>query len=67
MENTEVRDIHNLGSKKGQPRTEDDKKAYYRKNWRTWQMPDHEPLWVELKIDFSEDYLERVREESTPD
>ncbi len=67
MENTEVRDIHDRGSKKGQPRTQDDKKAYYRKNWRTWQMSDHEPLWVELKIDFSEDYLERVREETTPD
>ncbi len=32
------------------------RKKYYR-TWRTFQMSDHYPLWVELKIDFSEDYL----------
>ena len=67
MENTKVRDIHDRGSKKGEPRNEEDKKKYYRKKWRTWQMSDHEPLWVELKIDFTEDYLARVREETTPE
>ena len=25
--------------------------------WRTFQMSDHMPLWVELKIDFSDQYL----------
>jgi hypothetical protein len=30
----------------------------YRK-WRTWQMSDHAPLWVEIETDFSEDYLKR--------
>jgi exonuclease III len=29
---------------------------YYRE-WRTFQMSDHLPLWVELKIDFSNEYL----------
>ena len=67
MENTAVRDIHDSGSKKGQPRNEEAKKKYYRKKWRTWQISDHEPLWVELKIDFTEDYLARVRAETTPE
>jgi endonuclease/exonuclease/phosphatase family metal-dependent hydrolase len=30
--------------------------ALYRK-WRTWQMSDHAPLWVEIETDFSGDYL----------
>ena len=32
-------------------------KKYYHK-WRTFQMSDHLPLWVELEIDFSNEYLE---------
>lgn len=30
--------------------------AFYRR-WRTWQMSDHYPLWVEIKTDFTRDYL----------
>lgn len=30
---------------------------YYKKSYRTHQMSDHLPLWVELKVDFSEQYL----------
>lgn len=30
--------------------------AGYR-NWRTWQMSDHLPLWTEIRIDFTNDYL----------
>jgi exonuclease III len=30
--------------------------AYY-EEWRTFQMSDHLPLWVELEIDFSDSYL----------
>ncbi|UPW18649.1 endonuclease/exonuclease/phosphatase family protein [Agarivorans sp. TSD2052] len=29
----------------------------YYEEWRTFQMSDHLPLWVELEIDFSDDYL----------
>jgi endonuclease/exonuclease/phosphatase family metal-dependent hydrolase len=36
--------------------------AYY-KTWRTFQMSDHLPLWTELKIDFSNQYLERIKKE----
>ena len=28
--------------------------------WRTHQMSDHLPMWVELQIDFTEEYLEEV-------
>jgi len=34
---------------------------YYAKQWRTWQMSDHLPLWVELKVDFSDHYLYAIR------
>lgn len=30
------------------------------RQWRTWQMSDHSPLWVEVETDFSDDYLERI-------
>ncbi|WP_432460502.1 MULTISPECIES: endonuclease/exonuclease/phosphatase family protein [unclassified Agarivorans] len=30
----------------------------YYQEWRTFQMSDHLPLWVELEIDFSDKYLE---------
>ena len=29
-------------------------------NWRTHQMSDHLPMWVELKIDFAREYLDEV-------
>ncbi|MEC8036063.1 MAG: endonuclease/exonuclease/phosphatase family protein [Pseudomonadota bacterium] len=47
------------------PEEEGEKKAtqegLYRK-WRTWQMSDHAPLWVEIETDFTDDYLERLAE-----
>jgi exonuclease III len=30
------------------------------KEWKTFQMSDHLPLWVEFQIDFSEQYLEQL-------
>lgn len=39
---------------------------YYMKEWRTWQMSDHLPLWVELKIDFTDRYLKRIRAAEQP-
>lgn len=35
----------------------EDKTRYYEVYWRTHEMSDHLPMWVELKIDFSQDYL----------
>ena len=40
-------------------KTEADKKTrYFKTYWRTHQMSDHLPMWVELKIDFSKGYLQ---------
>jgi endonuclease/exonuclease/phosphatase family metal-dependent hydrolase len=30
--------------------------ALYRK-WRTWQLSDHRPLWIEIETDFADHYL----------
>jgi endonuclease/exonuclease/phosphatase family metal-dependent hydrolase len=45
-------------------KTEKEVEKYYLSSWRTFQMSDHLPLWVELKIDFSNQYLERVKAET---
>jgi hypothetical protein len=29
------------------------------KNWTTFEMSDHLPIWMELEIDYSDDYLRR--------
>ena len=47
----------------GKPRTEKSKKNYYKTYWRTHQMSDHLPMWVELKIDYTDDYLQRRLDE----
>ena len=39
----------------------DELKEYYLKTWRTFQISDHLPLWVELSIDFSSEYLTKLR------
>lgn len=42
--------------------TEAKRKDYFAKKWRTWQMSDHLPMWVELNIDFTEKYLKKIGE-----
>jgi len=32
-------------------------RRYFLKQWRTFQVSDHLPMWVELQIDFSDQYL----------
>lgn len=44
----------------GSSRKKSGKVKYYKNIWRTFQMSDHYPLWVELKIDFSRDYLKNL-------
>jgi endonuclease/exonuclease/phosphatase family metal-dependent hydrolase len=34
---------------------------YFLEEWRTYQMSDHLPLWVELEIDFADQYLESLK------
>jgi len=44
-------------------KTEQQIEKYYLTNWRTFEMSDHLPLWIELKIDFSKQYLEIIPRE----
>jgi len=42
---------------------EDKQKNYYKKEWRTFQLSDHLPMWTELKINFSLSYLDKIKSE----
>jgi endonuclease/exonuclease/phosphatase family metal-dependent hydrolase len=44
---------------KGNLRKAAGKTKYYKTHWRTHQMSDHYPLWIELKIDYTDKYLSR--------
>ncbi len=44
---------------RGTVRTEPGKRLYFKTYWRTHQMSDHLPMWIELKIDYSDEYLRR--------
>ncbi|GAA3626212.1 hypothetical protein GCM10022200_05700 [Microbacterium awajiense] len=41
--------------------TEEEVRSVYRR-WRTWQMSDHSPLWVEILTDFADQYLRPIAE-----
>ena len=45
----------------GTPRSETSKKTYYKTHWRTQQMSDHLLMWVELQIDYSDEYLKYLQ------
>ncbi|NIP57491.1 MAG: endonuclease/exonuclease/phosphatase [Gemmatimonadetes bacterium] len=49
-------------TREGKPKTDRGKTNYYRTYWRTNQMSDHLPMWVQLQIDYSDEYLERKLE-----
>lgn len=51
---------------KGEPRTETGKAKYYKTYWRTFQMSDHLPMWIDVKIDYSQEYLEGLRTAPAP-
>ncbi|HYP26313.1 MAG TPA: endonuclease/exonuclease/phosphatase family protein [Blastocatellia bacterium] len=56
-----------LQAKDGSERDEKGRTRYYN-DWRTFQMSDHLPMWIELKINFGREYLNRkVRHETKPD
>lgn len=42
---------------KAKPEDKDEFYSSYKK-WKTYQMSDHLPLWVELKIDYADEYLQ---------
>ncbi len=63
----EAETYYPLGKGNGKwPDTPAKRKKYFADDWRTWQMSDHLPLFVELKIDFTEKYLKRIREGEQP-
>lgn len=47
---------------RGSVRSASSQRRYYKTYWRTHQMSDHLPLWVELKIDYSDRFLQRILE-----
>ena len=45
---------------KGRVKSPKEQSRYYLSDWRTHQMSDHLPMWVELKIDFGPEYLSKL-------
>jgi endonuclease/exonuclease/phosphatase family metal-dependent hydrolase len=43
----------------GNVRSEKQRRAYYRNHWRRRQMSDHLSMWLELRIDYGEEYLKK--------
>ncbi|MDC3379229.1 endonuclease/exonuclease/phosphatase family protein [Planctomycetota bacterium] len=37
------------------------KREEYYRQWRTWQISDHMPLWAEVNIDFTDSYLKKTK------
>jgi exonuclease III len=37
------------------------REQYYIEDWRTFQLSDHFPLWIELDVDFTTQYLDSLR------
>lgn len=53
MENYEL-------NSKGEPRDEKGKTNYYKTYWRTHQLSDHLPMWIEIPTNRSQKYLEKL-------
>ena len=41
-------------------RTDEQIRKYFKTYYRTFELSDHQPLWVELKVDFSDEYLKKI-------
>lgn len=41
-------------------KTDEQVEKYFKTYYRTFQLSDHQPLWVELRIDFSDEYLQSI-------
>ncbi len=52
--------------KQSNEKTETLLRKYYKDKWRTFQISDHKPLWVELKVDFTNDYLRSLKPSQEP-
>lgn len=49
---------------KGKRRDAKGKTRYYKTYWRTHQLSDHLPMWVELRINYTDPFLKRLREKA---
>ena len=47
-------------------KTAAEQRKYYADKWRTFQISDHKPMWVELKVDFTNDYLNSLKPDEEP-
>ena len=56
----EERKIENAGSREEADLIDASLESYFRVHWRTYQMSDHLPLWVAMKTDFSQEYLQEI-------
>jgi hypothetical protein len=50
----------------GKARTASGRTTYFKSYWRTFQMSDHLPMWIDLKTDYTEEYLQGLRDEANP-
>ena len=57
-------DQETYGAVIGEPYAKAKNQKSYYNQWRTFQISDHLLLWVELKIDFGTEYLEKIRDEA---
>ena len=47
-------------------KTKDAIVKYYKSVWRSFQLSDHKPIWVELKVDFTNEYLNSLKPQKEP-
>ena len=43
-----------------------EQKKYYLSVWRSFQLSDHKPIWIEMKVDFTADYLKSLKPAKKP-
>ncbi|MBE9586625.1 endonuclease/exonuclease/phosphatase family protein [Mucilaginibacter sp. JRF] len=48
-----------MQNSEGEPKDDKAKRSYYKTYWRTFQMSDHLPMWVEIRIDHTDNYLQK--------
>ena len=57
-----------LKTEKGKKRNAKGKTDYFKTYWRTFKMSDHLPMWVEIKIDHTDNYLKfRLKPKHVPE
>ena len=47
----------------GEKRTGEAAKKYFKQYYRINEISDHKPLWMELKVDFSTQYIEKQKKD----